>query len=318
MNRAVVTGAAGFLGGAFAAALHADGWEVRGYDVRTSEDIGRGDVTHGDGWVDVLRGADLVVHAAAIVAETGDARRFRAVNVTGTTNIVRAAAEVDGIRVLHLSSKVVYGAEFAGTPDEYAPVCPTGNPYTDTKIAAEHAALRAAVEESVDLRIVRLGDVYGPGSIPWTVRPLDLLRRRMLLVPDGGRGILTPTFVEDAVHGALAVAGAPHTAGAVFNVTGGRGVTVAEFLAPYARALGVPLRSVPAPALRVVAGLVERGATAIGLTPPFGAATIEYVTHPGTYDISKVTEEVGWRPAVDLDEGMRRTLKWARERGLLT
>jgi 2-alkyl-3-oxoalkanoate reductase len=317
VSRAVVTGAAGFLGAAFADALRAAGWDVRGFDLRTGPIVEFGDVTRPDGWVEVLRGADLVVHAAAIVAETGDPRLFREVNVNGTATVARAAREAGGMCFLHLSSKVVYGRHFTGTPDEAAPVSPTGSAYTDTKIAAEHAALAVAAGGGLDLRIVRLGDVYGPGSVPWTIRPLRLLRRRLFLLPDGGRGILTPTYVDDAIEGALAVADAARATGEVFNITGGRGVSVAEFVAPYAAALGVPLRSAPRIVVRTAAGVLERGATTVGLVPPFGASTVEYLTHPGTYDISKVVEVVGWRPAADLDEGMRRTLEWARRRGLV-
>ena len=52
----------------------------------------------------------------------------------------------------------------------------SGNPYTDTKVASEHQALLAAAG-GLPVGVVRPGDVYGPGSSPWTMRPLATMRR---------------------------------------------------------------------------------------------------------------------------------------------
>lgn len=314
---AVVTGAAGFLGAAFAEELRDRGWDVRGVDLQPGPGIVAGDVRRPDGWTELLDGADLLVHTAAIVNETGDRELFWAVNVEGTARVARAAADAGVARMLHLSSKVVYGDRFEGTPDETTPVRPTGNPYTDTKIGAEHAALIVAATTGLDLRIVRFGDVYGPRSTPWTIRPIELLRRRLLVLPDGGRGVLTPTYVTDAVTGGLAAADAPRRTGAVFNVTGGRGVRAATFFAPYAEALGLPLRTAPTSVVRGLAAAVAGAHRALGRPPPVSPAATEYTTHPGTYDISRIVGATGWRPQVDLATGMAGTLRWARAEGLV-
>jgi uncharacterized protein YbjT (DUF2867 family) len=84
---AVVTGAAGFLGRAFRQHLTAAGWTVRGVDVRPGPDVTVGDISRAGSWTSVLDGADLVVHAAAIVAESGDRATFWRVNVEGTRTV---------------------------------------------------------------------------------------------------------------------------------------------------------------------------------------------------------------------------------------
>ena len=55
----------------------------------------------------------------------------------------------------------------------------------------------------------------------------------------------------------------------------------------------------------------------LGDRAPLSRRTLEYVTHPGTYSIAKAEALLGWEPAVDLAEGMRRTEAWPREQGLL-
>lgn len=311
-----MTGAAGFLGRAFSAELRRRGWDVARVGLHAAPGIRGGDITRPEGFADALREADLVVHTAARVGEQGDPAAFRRTNVDGTARLLQVAEESGVRRFLHLSSIVVLGRDFPDGATEDEPVRPSGNPYTDTKIAAEHAALRVAAGGRMPVTVVRPGDVYGPGSVPWTIRPVQMLRAGQLALLDGGRGVLSPVYVDDVVEGALAAASSDAGVGEVFHLTGGLGVGTAEFFGHYARLAGRRLRSVPAPLVRAALrpmDLIERA----GRTPPVSSRTLEYLTHPGTYSIAKAERLLGWTPAVDLDEGMRRTALWLRSEGLL-
>jgi nucleoside-diphosphate-sugar epimerase len=225
-RRVAVTGAAGFIGSAIAEALVARGDEVLALDLVEVDRPGVrsvvADVATDGPWVEALIGCDVVVHTAAIVAEAGDRARFEAVNVGATRRVCEAAADADVDRVIHLSSVVVYGDRFprGSLRDEDDPTAPTGGPYTDTKIAAEHAALAAASERRLDLTIVRPGDVYGAGSIPWVLRPLDLLRKGMFTLVDGGVWPLSPVYIDDLVAGILATLDQDRSRGRIYNLAG--------------------------------------------------------------------------------------------------
>lgn len=314
---AVVTGAAGFLGRAFRAALRDGGWEVRGVDVRPGPDVTVGDVSRAGEWSDALHGADLVVHAAAVVSEGADRGTFWRMNVDGTRTVLDEAARAGVGRVLHLSATVVHGRDFPDGVDETGAVHMTGNPYTDTKVAAEHQVLLAAAAGRVASTIVRLGEVYGPHGQTWTVRPVELMRRGLFVLFDGGGGVLSPTYVDDAVEGSLAAALSDDGVGEVFHVTGGQGVRAADYFGRYAAMLGVRLRSIPAAAAAAVSGPLSMISRAVGWHPPLSPRTVEYVTHPGTYSIAKAEHVLSWTPAVPLDEGMARTEEWLRETGLV-
>lgn len=318
--RIVVTGGGGFLGNAFVVALRGrfPAAEVVALDVRPGPGLTVGDVTDEAGLTRLFAGADLVVHTAAVVEESGAIDVMWRVNVGGTAAVLRAA-ELAGVpAVVHLSSIVVHGPTFPDGVDETGPVRMSGNPYTDTKVASEHQALLAA-GRGVPVAVVRPGDVYGPGSSPWTMRPVALMRSGAFRLMDGGRGILSPVFVDDVVDGALSLldpsAGLPRlretAVGQVFHVTGGEGVTAADFFGHYARMLGVRLRSVPSRLVLVLGPVLER------LPLPFSPRIVEYLSHPGTYSIEKITRTTGWRPRVGLREGMDRTERWLRERALL-
>jgi 2-alkyl-3-oxoalkanoate reductase len=312
-RRVAITGAAGFLGSHLARHYRDAGAEVVALDLVPPALDGVTfvpcDVTgDGPGW-DAMDGADVVVHTAAIVAETGDPARFVAVNVDGSRRAARAAARRGVERFVHVSSITVYGTRCApgSMTAEGAPLVPSGGPYTDTKIAAEHAVLSVAAEYGLATTIVRPGDIYGIGSQPWVERPLALAARGLLPLVDGGRGWLSPTHVDDVVDGIARAAAAPHAAGRVYNLAGPP-VRVRDFFDHHARHLGVTFRSVPAPLVRVVGAVAELGARLSGRSAPFGAASVEYVTHAGGYAADRAREELGWDPRVPLDEGMARTL----------
>jgi 2-alkyl-3-oxoalkanoate reductase len=305
--RVLVTGSTGLLGSALVHALRSAGHAVQGVDLRASAttDLAE-DLLVDGGWQAAAAAADAVVHTAALVGEVGTRSRFWALNVEGTRRVLAAA----GGRVVHVSSIVVHGTAFADGVTEDAPVRPTGNPYTDTKIAAEHLALAAAAAGR-PVAVVRPGDVYGPGSAQWTVRPVAMLQARRMAAPS--TGVLSPVYVDDVVRGIALATTTGGADGHAVHLSGERGVPTAEFFGHYARMLGRRLPVLPVPVLRGAAaplGLLGRRA-------PLSLRTLEYVTHPGSYSIARAERLLGWRPHVDLDEGMRRTRAWLHEQGLL-
>jgi 2-alkyl-3-oxoalkanoate reductase len=317
MSVAVVAGASGFLGQAFARGLRSRGWDVLGIDVRPGPHVTVGDVTRSGAWTELLGEADLVVNAAIMGVESGHPSAFWQVNVEGARTVLAEAGRAGVDRVLHLSSTVVHGTDFADGADETDPVRMTGNPYTDTTVSAEHQALLAHASGLVSVTVARLGDVYGPHAPMWTVRPVELMRRNLFVLFDGGKGLVSPTYIDDAVDGALAAATNEDGAGHVFHVTGGETVTAREFFEHYAAMLGMSLRSLPGLAARLISTPVDIVSRNLGWQPPLHPRAVELFSHPGGYSITKAETMLGWAPGVPLEEGMERTRGWLIDAGLV-
>ncbi|GAB5533983.1 MAG: NAD(P)-dependent oxidoreductase [Rubricoccaceae bacterium] len=262
--------------------------------------------------MDAFEGAELVIHTAARVGEIGTRAQFRAQNVDTTARVIEACERAGVGRLLHLSSIVVHGSSFPDPCPESHPVQPTGNPYTDTKIASEHAVLAAHAAGRIRATVIRPGDVYGPGSQQWTVRAIDMMQAGTFALVDGDRGVLSPVFVSDVVAGGLAAAISEAGVGGVFHITGGVGISPREFFGHYAQMLNVRLRSVPPRVAQVVAPVVAATSRVLGRDPILSGRTLEYVTHPGTYSIELAEQVLGWRPAVSLAEGMAETERWLK------
>jgi nucleoside-diphosphate-sugar epimerase len=247
-----------------------------------------------------------------------DTSEFWAVNVAGLRNVLEAARDHGVGRVLHVSSVVTVGLDFPDRVDEWYPVRMTGVPYTDTKIAAEQVALMSHAAGEQVVTIVRPGDIYGPGSRPWTLLPLELMRSHRLALPAGGRGIHSPVYVDDVVEGMIAAAKAPAAAGRVITLSGGAGVTTADYFGRLGRIAGLTVPLVPTPVALAGATALDRIARLRGVPNELTADAVRYLAaRQGTYGIETARTLLGWLPRVDLDDGMDRTAAWLRERDLV-
>jgi nucleoside-diphosphate-sugar epimerase len=320
-RRAAVTGAAGFIGGAVCRRLVAAGAEVTGLDVAEDQasrvresgaSFALSDIADRESVRAALEGAELVVHAAALVHEWGEMEEFVRVNVGGTANVCDAAAEVGAERVVHLSSVVVYGYHHGAEQDETAFRRSYGIPYIDTKSASDRlAARRGAV-------VIRPGDVYGPGGTQWIVRPLEMARAGQLAVPGKGEGVMLPIFVEDLVEAILLglERGEPGEAYTVWDEE--NPVSFEQHFNRIAAMVGArEARRLPRPLLAAVGAAMERVAAARGSPPTITARALTFIERRGTVSTAKAREGLGWKPLVPYEEGMRRTEQWLRAEGLI-
>jgi nucleoside-diphosphate-sugar epimerase len=322
----VVTGAGGFIGAAVCARLSAAGAAVTGLDIDPSAaqrmaNAGARfrpcDTTDPRATRDALSGMQLVVHAAARVSDWGPMRDFVRVNVRGTRNVLDAARASGAERVVHVSSVASWGYEHSADLDEDAPPRPCGIPYIDTKGASDAlAAGRARRGEAI--AIVRPGDVYGPGSIPWAVRPLEGIRSRQFMLVGKGDGLMTPVYVDDLVEAIVLALDLPQATGQAFTVWDGHAVTCEEFFSHYARMLGRDrIPHLPRPLAAAAGAAQELIAKATGKPPLLTRNAIEFVSRKAVYSNRRARELLGWEPRVTLEEGMRRTEEWFRAEGLL-
>jgi nucleoside-diphosphate-sugar epimerase len=320
-RRVAVTGAGGFIGNAICRRLAAEGAEVRGLDVNPAladrvtaagAAFAEVDVTDHEALGAALDRVDLVVHTAAQVREWGSMDDFVRVNVAGTAHVLDACAEGSADRVVHLSSVVVYGYESRSEQDESAFRRAHGNPYIDTKSASDRLACRRGAV------VIRPGDVYGPGSVPWTLRPLEMARAGQLAVPGRGDGLMLPLYIDDLAE-AVVLALAGGEPGEAYAVWDDRvRVTFEEHFNRLARFAGSrEARRLPRPVLELAGVATERWARFRGKPPSFTAHAMTFIDRRGTVSAAKARDELGWEPQVSYEEGMLRTQEWLRAESLV-
>jgi nucleoside-diphosphate-sugar epimerase len=320
-RRVFITGANGFIGRALARRYREYGAEVAGVDIAHNDEwnVVAGDLRDLDRWRDHLLGTDLVIHTAAVVSMVAPMRKAWEVNCHATRRLLTACREFGVARFVQLSSVAAYGFEFPDGVDESWPLIVNGNSYTDTKITGEHTVLAAHASREIDCTIIRPGDVYGPASRAWIVVPIEMMKSRQFLLPDRGRGVFSPVYIDDLVDGIVLAAGLAAGAGQMFNLTSGQGVPCAEFFGHHWRWLG-KRGAIPSLPTSVAIRIAEAGAALARLTgrsTELGRGSVGLMSRPGTYSIEKARRLLGYVPRVDLATGMRRSEKWARETGLI-
>jgi nucleoside-diphosphate-sugar epimerase len=326
-RRVAVTGAGGFIGRALCARLTSEGALVTGLEIDQSlggRVSGSGatfrhcDTTDPAGVHAALEGAELVIHTAALVTDWGPMSDFVRVNVGGTRNVLDAAEAAGAERVVHVSSVATWGYEHRVPLDEDSPPRPCGIPYIDTKGASDALALDRA-RRGEPIAVVRPGDVYGPGSTPWAVRPLEGLRGNRFMLIGKGQGVMTPVYIDDLVECILLALTVSGATGRGYTAWDGIPLPAAEFFGHYARMLGRDrIPRLPRFLAGIAAGAQEAVAIATRKPPLFTRNAISFVSRRAPYSNRRARELLGWQPRVTVDEGMRRTELWFRQEGLLS
>ncbi|MEW6777795.1 MAG: NAD-dependent epimerase/dehydratase family protein [Bdellovibrionota bacterium] len=316
-----ITGVGGFIGLRMAELARERGMKVKGMDLspqaaKKAEALGvqviLGNVTDPKAAQKLCEGADIVFHTAAIVSESDDWENIRKVNVGGTKVMAEAASRAGCSRLVHLSSVMVYGFDFPKYVTEEGPFRGENNPYCQTKIESEEEVLKFHKKNGLEVIIIRPGDVYGPGSLPWVVRPLQMMKRGMFALIDSGKGVMNHVYVDNLLD-AVFLALEKDATGEAFNVTDGLATSWKDYWETLARIGGAPkLRSVPSWAMRPALSLGERIFKLLGREPPGNPAAIGFLTRPHPYSIDKARKILGYSPKISLEEGMRRTGEWLR------
>ncbi|WP_435582737.1 SDR family NAD(P)-dependent oxidoreductase [Amycolatopsis thermoflava] len=314
-RRVLVTGADGFIGSHLVERLLHEGARVRALCVYNSNgsygwlddlpdhladrvEIRLGDIRDVRSVREAMDDVEVVFHLAALIAIPYSYQApasFVDTNIVGTLNVLEAARDMGGVRVVNTSTSEVYG-----TP-ESVPIRETHplqgqSPYAASKIAADQLSVAYACSFHVDVVILRPFNTFGPRQSARAVIP-TILGQLLANQSSVSLGSLYPrrdfTYVTDTVDGFVRMATADLPAGSMVQLGTGRSVSIGELFAVCCAVTGSGAEVVTDDArIRPEAGEV----------------------HVLLSDPARAKEILGWEPRVELDEGLLRTAKWLHER----
>jgi nucleoside-diphosphate-sugar epimerase len=282
-----------------------------------------GDVRRPDG-LDALF-ADLtepfdVVHTAGVIhpARVDD---FEEVNARGTANVMAAALAYGARRVVHVSSNSPFGTN-PHTDDVFRNDEPY-DPYYGYGRSKMQAELRVldAVARGLDAVIVRPPWFYGPFQPQRQTTFFRMIRNGRFPVIAGGGQRRSMVYIDNLVHGVVAAELTPTPAGRGWWIADARPYTVDEIVTTVGRALEEEGFDVTPNRLRLpaLAGhLAERADALIQRTGRYLQAVhvLGEMDKTIACDISAAREELGYQPDIELEEGMRRSIRWCVEQGV--
>jgi nucleoside-diphosphate-sugar epimerase len=317
--RALVTGAAGFIGAHCVRYLAVRNWRVRALDVhpappdvvKLNVEFRVQDLRDAAALAAAVEGMQVVFHLASVHLAVGAKyEEFESVNVKAVEQLVRACAAANVRRLVHVSSVGVYGHVQNPPAAEDAPLHPV-NTYERTKRAGEEALKRAAEGLGVDFVIIRPSWVYGVGC-PRTEKLMSALRKGRFFYIGAAKNLRHPIFIDDFLEGLLlAATSGPEVSGRTFNLAGPRYMTVEEMVATFATAM-----QVPPPRLRIPRWLglstgwaAEQVGALLKIEPPISRRTLAFFENDNAFDIQAARESLKFEPRVELIDGVRRVLQ---------
>lgn len=303
-----ITGATGFVGSALRAKLIALGVKVIPIVRRTSGlpgEIVTGDLGENSAvsCQKALGDCDAVVHLAARVHVMHDddadpLQKFRKANVDGTLRLAREAAAAGVRRFVFISSIKVNGeTTLLGQPFTADQTPAPSDPYGISKWEAEQRLRRLATETGMEVVIIRPVLVYGPGVKANFLHLMQWLHKGIPLPLGAIHNKRSLVALDNLVDLIITCIDHPKAANQTFLVSDGEDLSTAELLRKMCRALGKSARLFPIPAwiLVMAAAMVGKRAMAQRLC---GSLQV---------DIGKTRELLGWKPTIDVDEGLRQT-----------
>ena len=266
-----------------------------------------------------MRGVDYIFHAAGLT-RARTPQEYLAVNADGTRRLIQAvlAENVAPQRFVYVSSLAAVGpAQSPEPPDETTEPHPIDG-YGASKLAGERVVLAHA--DRLPVTIVRPPAVYGPRDKNF----LPLLRSTLRLgrVPMTGKPSKQAAFVyvTDLTEGIRLAAVAPNAVGRTYFIASGNHA-MSEVVQAVCAALDMPPRRLRLPSILArLAGEIGQLKWAITGKPQIvSRRKVRDMLQPRwTCCWNRARQELGYRQAVDLKEGMRRTAKWYIQQGWLS
>ncbi|MFO0995913.1 MAG: NAD-dependent epimerase/dehydratase family protein [Alphaproteobacteria bacterium] len=245
----LVTGASGFLGRRLAQILRERGEAVhllvRPSSILDAHDLALGQVHRCSladipGLTAILQSVRVVFHCAALSSDWGPWSEFRAANIDGVVNLLRASLAAGSVeRFVHVSSTDVYGYP-ARPGDESMALRDVGLPYNRSKCAGDHAALDFHRRTGLPVTIVRPATIFGPGSKDWVVELGRHLVARRAVTIAGGRTPAGLVYVDDVARVMIALSENPQAIGEAYNVVDPTAVTWRMYIDTIADAFEAP------------------------------------------------------------------------------
>ncbi len=305
----LVTGGAGFIGSNLVEELIKRGEKVRAIDNFSTGrqenieeflpriDLVQGDIRNLARVREAVEGVDFVLHEAALTSvarSIEDPLATTQTNINGTLNLLTAAREAKVKRLIYASSSSVYG-DNPTLPKRENTIHNLLSPYAVSKLSGEYYCQVFYRIYDLETVILRYFNVFGPRQNPISqyaaVVPefiKAMLNGKSPTIYGDGEQSRDFTFVENVVEASILACRKEKIAGEIFNIGCGKRTTINRLA-------------------KLISRLLDKNVEPIYTDPRPGD-----IRH-SLADITKARRLLNYQPHINLEEGLKRTLKWYKE-----
>ena len=326
--KTLVTGGTGVAGRALAIRLLEEGRRVVVLDVKegykTDElrqrgaEVVIGSVTDAATVERCMEGVEIVHHVAAAFRETHlPDEDYARINIEGT-RIVADAAHRHGVRkFVYCSTCGVHGNVDKPPATEASPIKPADF-YQQTKYEGERVTLSYHAK-GMPSTILRPNAIYGPGDPGRYYMIFKRVQKGTFPMFGSGRTLYHSLYIDNLTDAFLLAEQPDKGLGQAYLIADERYVEIEDLVRRVARAMGREIRIPHYPLWPIVAvgHVVEKACKPFGIAPPIYPRRVDWFRQDRAFDIGKAKRELGYRPKVELDEGLRRAYAWYKAEGML-
>lgn len=322
-NRVLVSGAAGLIGKNLVESLLQKGYSVRVLvrDKRRLEalsniEIFEGDLTSASSLAGVEKDIDVVVNCAGILGKwnTDKVKLYR-VNVQGGINLLERFNGKGLQRFIHLSAAGVTGPLRDKACETYN--CQPVTAYEKTKLIGEKKILEMARQMNIPATVLRPTFTYGPvDSHKLTL--FKAIKKGKFVFVNNGESVIHPVYINDLISGIL-LAIKQARDGEIYIIGGKRPVTQKELVYTIADNLGVkrPELSIPYWFAWLAASFLKIPGKVFGFEPVITHSRALMMGRNFGYSIDKAKKELGYKPKINLQDGIAMTINYYKKNRLL-
>ena len=326
--KVLVTGATGFTGIHLVNRLLERGHDVVGVDAQQGlffdamrqrgAQLHLGSVTDSDLLIRLADGCQRIYHLAAAFRKVNLSKSvYWDVNVEGTRRVLHAAKVCGVERTLYCSTQGVHGDVRHPPGNEDSPIAPADY-YQLTKWEGERVVAEF-VEDGLWATTVRPTAMYGPGD---PGRYLMLYRRaakgRFVMVGDGST-LYHPLYITNLIDGMECAIESDIAQGQAYIIADETAISIRHLVQEVGKAIDKQVQFVHLPFWPVygMAWACEGIFKCLPAEPPIFRRRVDWFRQVRSFSIEKAQRELGFKPAINLSTGLKKTADWYREQGYL-
>ncbi len=317
----LISGASGFIGGALVRTFLRKKASVRAL-VRDKRQVAilkkaGAEVFAADVLKDEIQkafeGVDEVYNTIGVLGVWGVSKQeMQRVNVEATKVVLKASIKAGVKRFFHFSSAGVIGPTRGAASEKTR--CRPSNDYERTKLEAERYVLKYS--DRIGVTVFRPEFVYGPGD-RHVLKLFKAIKRGRFFIIGDGRTRLHPTHIDDLMNAVMRARKTKKSIGETYLIVGPRPLEVREIANTIADGLRVKRPRYIPYWLVFATGVVFEGLARLGLKPLVTTGQVRFFTENREFSFKKARRDFGYKPKVDFEEGVKRTIRWYKKKNLL-
>ncbi|MCZ6595752.1 MAG: NAD(P)-dependent oxidoreductase [Bacteroidetes bacterium] len=323
-----VTGGIGFTGAALVMRLVELGHEVKTLDnkdgIRAEElrkaggEVVIGSITEAELVDKCTDGMEFVFHIAAAFRELNVPQKYYYdVNVGGTENVMKAAKKYGVKKVVYCSTQGVHGHIKNPPGDENSPIAPEDY-YQQTKYEGE-IVFKEYLNDGMIGTIIRPTAIYGPGDPERFFMIYKRVSKGLFPMFGSGKTFYHPLYIDNLIDAFTLTLDIDKGKGETYIIGDEEYVSIQTLVEKVAKAINAKVKIPHFPIILpiIVGHIVEKICKPFGIAPPIFPRRVDWYQQVRAFKIDKAKKDLGYKPKVGLDEGLRRTGQWYRANGYI-